>query len=102
MIQHDCGHGSFFRGRLANDCVGRAISVVTLTPYDLWRHGHAHHHARSGNLDHLGIGDIDTLTVGEFLTLSPWRQLHFRLYRDPIVMFGVGPTYLLFFGIVYR
>jgi acyl-lipid omega-6 desaturase (Delta-12 desaturase) len=97
MIQHDCGHGSFFRGRLANDWVGRAISVVTLTPYDLWRRGHAHHHARSGNLDHRGIGDIDTLTVREFLALPRGRQLRYRLYRHPAVMFGVGPTYLFIF-----
>jgi omega-6 fatty acid desaturase (delta-12 desaturase) len=94
MIQHDCGHGSFFHGRLLNDWVGRAIGVVTLTPYDFWRGSHALHHASSGNLDHRGIGDIDTLTVHEFLSRPRWRQLLYRLYRHPIVMFGVGPTYL--------
>jgi acyl-lipid omega-6 desaturase (Delta-12 desaturase) len=94
MIQHDCGHGSFFHGRLANDWVGRAIGVVTLTPYDFWRRSHARHHANSGNLDHRGIGDIDTLTVREFLARPRWRRILYRLYRHPIVMFGVGPTYL--------
>src|SRR5271165_6101992 len=94
MIQHDCGHGSFFRGRLANDWVGRAIGVVTLTPYDLWRRSHARHHASSGNLDRRGIGDIDTLTVREFLARPRWRQILYRLYRHPLVMFGVGPLYL--------
>ncbi len=94
MIQHDCGHGSFFRGRLANDWVGRVIGVVTLTPYDFWRGTHALHHAGSGNLDRRGIGDIGTLTVREFRTLSRWRQHLYRLYRHPIVMFGLGPTYL--------
>jgi omega-6 fatty acid desaturase (delta-12 desaturase) len=94
MIQHDCGHGSFFHGRVANDWVGRAIGVVTLTPYDLWRQSHARHHASSGNLDHRGIGDIDTLTVREFLARPRRRQILYRLYRHPIVMFGVGPTYL--------
>ena len=94
MIQHDCGHGSFFHGRLANDWVGRAIGVVTLTPYDYWRHNHARHHASSGNLDRRGLGDIDTLTVREFLALPRRRQILYRLYRHPIVMFGVGPTYL--------
>jgi omega-6 fatty acid desaturase (delta-12 desaturase) len=94
MIQHDCGHGSFFHSRLANDWVGRAIGVATLTPYDYWRRNHALHHASSGNLDHRGFGDIDTLTVREFLERSRWRQLLYRLYRHPIVMFGVGPTYL--------
>ena len=63
MIQHDCGHGAFFRHRLANDWVGRGIGVLTLTPYDFWRRTHAAHHATSGNLDRRGIGDIDTLTV---------------------------------------
>lgn len=94
MIQHDCGHGSFFRHRSANDWVGRVIGVLTLTPYDFWRRAHAFHHASSGNLDHRGIGDIDTLTVDEFVAL-PWqRQLLYRLYRHPMVMFGIGPAYL--------
>ncbi len=94
MIQHDCGHGSFFRHRLLNDWVGRAIGVITLTPYDFWRRAHGIHHATSGNLDLRGIGDIDTLTVREYLALSRWRRLRYRLYRHPIVMFGIGPTYL--------
>src|SRR6266568_4075891 len=94
MIQHDCGHGSFFRRRLANDWVGRVIGILTLTSYDFWRRGHALHHASSGNLDRRGIGDIETLTVREFLALPRWRQLLYRLYRHPIVMFGVGPAYL--------
>jgi acyl-lipid omega-6 desaturase (Delta-12 desaturase) len=94
MIQHDCGHGSFFRHRLINDWVGRAIGVITLTPYDFWRRAHGIHHATSGNLDLRGIGDIDTLTVREYLALSGWRRLGYRLYRHPIVMFGIGPSYL--------
>jgi omega-6 fatty acid desaturase (delta-12 desaturase) len=61
MIQHDCGHGSFFRYRLANDWVGRFLGVLTLTPYDDWRRAHATHHANSGHLDQRGVGDIDTL-----------------------------------------
>jgi acyl-lipid omega-6 desaturase (Delta-12 desaturase) len=97
MIQHDCGHGSFFRHRLVNDWVGRVIGVFTLTPYDSWRRAHGIHHATSGNLDHRGIGDIDTLTVHEYLTLSRWRRLGYRLYRHPIIMFGVGPIYLFLF-----
>lgn len=97
MIQHDCGHGSFFRHRLANDWVGRVIGVLTLTPYDYWRRAHALHHASSGNLDRRGIGDIDTLTVREFLALPKRGRLLYRLYRHPIVMFGVGPAYLFIF-----
>ena len=94
MIQHDCGHGAFFRHRLANDWVGRVLGVLTLTPYDFWRRTHAIHHASSGNLDQRGIGDIDTLTVREYLAMSRWGRLRYRLYRHPIVMFGIGPAYL--------
>ena len=96
MIQHDCGHGSFFRHRAANDWLGRAIGMLTLTPYDVWRWSHAIHHASSGNLERRGIGDIRTLTVREYLSLSRWRRLCYRLYRNPIVMFGLGPAYLFF------
>jgi len=94
MIQHDCGHGSFFRYRLANDWTGRFLSVLTLTPYDDWRRAHAFHHANSGHLDRRGIGDIDTLTVREFQALAFWGRLRYRLYRHPLVMFGLGPVYL--------
>ena len=94
MIQHDCGHGSFFRHRLANDWVGRVIGVVTLTPYDFWRRTHAMHHAGSGHLERRGIGDVDTLTVHEYLLLCFWGRLRYRTYRNPLVMFGIGPAYL--------
>jgi omega-6 fatty acid desaturase (delta-12 desaturase) len=94
MIQHDCGHGSFFSQRLANDWVGRTISVLTLTPYDYWRRTHAIHHASSGNLDRRGVGDVQTLTVREYLALSRFRRLLYRMYRNPLVLFGIGPAYL--------
>ena len=94
MIQHDCGHGAFFRHRLANDWVGRLIGVMTLTPYDFWRRTHAIHHSTSGNLDRRGTGDIDTLTVHEYLARSRWGRLRYRVYRHPIIMFGIGPAYL--------
>lgn len=94
MIQHDCGHGSFFRRRIVNDWVGRFLGVLTLTPYDHWRESHAIHHATSGKLDHRGIGDIDLLTVTEYLSLSRWGRLRYRIYRHPAVMFGIGPAYL--------
>jgi omega-6 fatty acid desaturase (delta-12 desaturase) len=94
MIQHDCGHGAFFHHRLVNDSVGRVIGVLTLTPYDYWRRTHAIHHSTSGNLDRRGIGDVDTLTVHEYLALSRWRRLCYRVYRHPIIMFGLGPAFL--------
>jgi omega-6 fatty acid desaturase (delta-12 desaturase) len=94
MIQHDCGHNAFFSSRRVNDWVGRVLGLLTLTPYDFWRHSHALHHAGSGNLDRRGIGDIDTLTVQEYLARSRWGRLRYRIYRHPLVMFGLGPAYL--------
>lgn len=93
MIQHDCGHGSFFRSRAARDWLGRAIGVVLLTPYDYWKRTHAHHHAHSGDLDFRGFGDVDTHTVREYLSWPWWRRLRYRLYRHPLVLFGVAPFY---------
>lgn len=94
MIQHDCGHGSFFRHRVANDWTGRIIGVLTLTPYAFWKRTHAVHHANSGNLDRRGVGDIETLTVAEYRARSFWGRLAYRFYRHPLVLFGLGPAYL--------
>jgi omega-6 fatty acid desaturase (delta-12 desaturase) len=94
LIQHDCGHGSFFGKRSSNDWLGRALGVLTLTPYDHWRRSHALHHSTTGNLDSRGVGDVDTLTLAEYRSLTPARQLLYRLYRNPIILFGLGPAYL--------
>ncbi len=90
IIQHDCGHGSFFRSARVADVVGGILGVFTLTPYRYWRKTHAIHHATSGNLEHRGFGDIDTLTVDEYLRLSRWGRFKYRVYRHPLVLFGVG------------
>jgi len=94
MIQHDCGHGSFLPMRRANDWTGRLLGILTHTPYDYWRRSHAVHHAGVGNLDARGIGDIDTLSVREYLDHGRWGRLRYRVYRHPLVMFGIGPAYL--------
>ncbi len=94
LIQHDCGHGTFFQNRRVNDWVGRALGVLTLTPYDLWRRSHATHHASSGNLSRRGIGDIETLTLAEYQSLSLWGRLKYRTYRHPFVLFVLGPAHL--------
>jgi acyl-lipid omega-6 desaturase (Delta-12 desaturase) len=94
MIQHDCGHGAFFPGRRANLWTGRLIGLLTLTPYDHWQRTHAMHHAGAGNLDRRGVGDIDTLTVDEYDARSFFGRLRYRLYRHPVVMFLIGPTYV--------
>lgn len=100
LIQHDCGHQSFFKSRAANDWLGRLIGVFTLSPYDVWRRTHSIHHAHAGNLDHRGIGDVVTLTVAEYQARSRFGRLKYRLYRHPLVMFVVGPAYL--FLLEYR
>jgi omega-6 fatty acid desaturase (delta-12 desaturase) len=94
MIQHDCGHGSLFKSKWANDWVGRIAGVFTLTPYDYWRRTHAIHHGTHGNLDRRELGAIELLTVAEYQALSPFRRLLYRLYRHPLILFGVGPAYL--------
>lgn len=94
MLQHDCGHGSLFGRRSLNDWTGRSISILTFAPYDYWRRSHAIHHSTTGNLDQRGIGDITTLTVDEYNAL-PWTgRARYRLYRHPLVMFGLGPAWL--------
>lgn len=96
MIQHDCGHGAMFNSRAANDWVGRVIGVVTLTPYSHWRQSHGLHHATSGNLDRRGMGDVEMLTIEEYAALPLARRVLYRLYRHPLVLFGLAPAYLFF------
>lgn len=93
MLQHDCGHGSFYRSQNVNDTIGYVLSVVTLVPYTYWRKTHALHHATSGDLDGRDLGDIDTLTVREYLS-RPWhKRLMYRVYRNPLVLLLVGPAW---------
>jgi omega-6 fatty acid desaturase (delta-12 desaturase) len=94
IIQHDCGHGAFLPKRTGNDWVGRALGVLTFTPYDCWRRSHTLHHANTGNLDSRGFGDVDTLTVQEFHESSRLQRMFYRAYRHPVILFGIGPAYL--------
>ena len=94
MIQHDCGHGAFFKNRALSDWVGRALGILTLTPYDVWRRSHAIHHASTGNLDRRGTGDIPTLTVQEYRDRTRFGRLRYRLVRHPLFLFGVAPFYV--------
>ena len=100
IIQHDCGHGSFFKSRKANDFWGIVCSLFTLTPYYYWRKKHAIHHASAGKLDKRGIGDIYTMTVDEFFQQSKWGRFKYRLYRNPVFLFIVVP--IILFVIIYR
>ena len=96
IIFHDCGHGSFFKSKTANRTLGFLTGLMSFTPSYYWSHKHAKHHARAGNLDHRGDGDVWTLTVVEYLDLPRWQRFCYRLYRNPVVMFGIFPAYLFF------
>jgi omega-6 fatty acid desaturase (delta-12 desaturase) len=96
IIMHDCGHGSFLPSQRYNNLVGYITGVLTFTPYSEWRHEHAIHHATAGDLDRRGHGDIETLTVDEYLALGTWGKIKYRLYRNPLVLLGMGPLYMMF------
>lgn len=95
IIFHDCTHHSFFRNRTANKVVGTLTGVLTLFPYSQWGHEHSVHHATSSNLDKRGTGDIWVMTVNEYLEAPLWKKLAYRFYRNPFVMFVIGPIYLV-------
>jgi omega-6 fatty acid desaturase (delta-12 desaturase) len=95
IIFHDCTHGSFFKDRKANDIVGTITGVLTLFAYSKWKREHAIHHASSSNLDKRGVGDIWVMTVEEYVKASKWTRFTYRLYRNPLVMFGIGPLFLV-------
>lgn len=94
IIQHDCGHNSFFKEKKWNNRLGFLCGVLTLTPYEYWRHGHAQHHATSGDLDFRGYGDVWTITANEYVNGSPMKRLGYRIYRHPLVMFLLGPAFV--------
>ncbi|HTB82151.1 MAG TPA: fatty acid desaturase [Candidatus Sulfotelmatobacter sp.] len=94
IIFHDCGHGSFFKSRGANDTVGFLSGILTFTPYYHWRWEHAIHHSNAGHLDKRGTGDVWTMTVQEYLDSSRWKKFSYRLARNPIVLFVIAPIFL--------
>ncbi|WP_281884947.1 fatty acid desaturase [Paenibacillus sp. YYML68] len=100
IIFHDCCHQSFFKSRRANDIVGTITGILTMVPYSQWKASHSIHHATSSNLDKRGVGDVWVLTVDEYLAAPLWRRLAYRMYRHPLVMFGIGPAFI--FLIDYR
>jgi acyl-lipid omega-6 desaturase (Delta-12 desaturase) len=95
IVFHDCTHGSFMRSRRANDVLGVVLGLLVWLPFRGWQHEHAVHHATAGDLDRRGVGDVATLTVAEYRALPAWRQLAYRLYRSPLVMFGLGWLFVL-------
>ncbi|MEI7927895.1 MAG: fatty acid desaturase, partial [Verrucomicrobiales bacterium] len=100
VIFHDCTHGSFFKSKRANEITGFVTGLLTMTPFHQWRMEHTVHHSAAGDLDRRGIGDVWTLTVQEYLESSRWRRVSYRIFRNPIVLFGIAP--LLLFLVVNR
>lgn len=100
ILFHDCCHQSFFKSSRANDILGTILGVITLVPYHQWKNEHSIHHSTSSNLDKRGIGDMWILTVEEYTASPLWRRIAYRIYRNPFVMFGIGP--IAVFLIQYR
>lgn len=100
IIQHDCGHGSFFSSKKYNDLTGMFISIFTLTPYHYWKKSHAIHHANTGKIEHRGVGEIYTMTADEYERASGWGKFKYRIYRNPVILFIFAPSFL--FVVLYR
>jgi omega-6 fatty acid desaturase (delta-12 desaturase) len=95
ILFHDCAHGSLLPGRRANAYLGAVLALLVATPFAKWRHEHTVHHATAGDLDRRGVGDVPTLTVAEYRARS-WRaRLGYRMFRNPAIMFGIGPIYAM-------
>jgi acyl-lipid omega-6 desaturase (Delta-12 desaturase) len=97
-VFHDCAHGSHLPSKRANRYVGRLLGMFVLSPFQRWRHDHAIHHATSGDLERRGVGDIITLTVGEYRERGLGGRLAYRAIRNPVVMFGLGPVIAMVIG----
>jgi omega-6 fatty acid desaturase (delta-12 desaturase) len=98
IVFHDCAHGSFLPSKRVNGLLGAALGVLVYTPFAVWRREHAIHHATAGDLDRRGVGDIQTLTVDEYRASPWWERLRYRLFRNPLVMFGLGPLWVVLLG----
>jgi omega-6 fatty acid desaturase (delta-12 desaturase) len=95
IIFHDCAHGSFLPSKRANTWLGRVLGVIVYSPFLAWRHSHAVHHATAGDLDRRGVGDVPTLTAAEYAAMPAMKRLGYWLFRNPVVMFGIGPIYAM-------
>jgi omega-6 fatty acid desaturase (delta-12 desaturase) len=98
IVFHDCAHGSFLPTKRGNLWLGRFTGFLVFQPFANWRHSHAVHHGTAGDLDRRGTGDVQTLTVEEYVARTPGQRLGYRLFRSPLVMFGIGPIWSLMIG----
>jgi omega-6 fatty acid desaturase (delta-12 desaturase) len=95
ILFHDCTHGSLFRWRWANVWLGSFLALIFFTPFARWRYDHVGHHATAGDLDRRGLGDVPTLTLAEYEAMSRWGRFGYRMFRNPLIMFGIGPAYAM-------
>jgi omega-6 fatty acid desaturase (delta-12 desaturase) len=100
IIFHDCGHGSFFKSKRLCKIVGIITGLIVFTPYHRWHYEHKIHHQTVGNLEKRGVGDVMTLTKNEYLRLTPFKRLYYRIYRNPVVLFLIAP--ILIFTVAQR
>ncbi len=98
IIFHDCVHGTFVSSPLGRQVIGNVLGVLTFTAFSDWRRSHGIHHSAAGNLDRRGIGDIWTMTLEEYAASSRLRRIGYRLFRNPFIMFGLGPLYSFVLG----
>jgi acyl-lipid omega-6 desaturase (Delta-12 desaturase) len=98
VVFHDCSHGSLLPSKRANAYVGAVLGLMVLAPFHRWRHDHAVHHASSGDLERRGVGDLPTLTVAEYRARTRRSRLAYRAFRNPLVMFGIGPIIAMVIG----
>lgn len=99
IIQHDCGHQSFFKSHKANDIVGKMCSFMTFIPYSYRSMGHAFHHKHANMLrEFRDIGDLYTMTTDEFKEASRYKKVWYMIFRSPIVMFVIVPIWYILFN----
>ena len=95
IIQHDCGHQSFFKSKKVNNIIGTVCSFFSFIPYRYWAKVHNFHHGHCGQIEVWEIGDIPTLTVKQYASRNWWGKLRYRIWRWPIVTFVIAPVFYM-------
>ena len=98
IIFHDCTHKSFFTSNKAMIILGHILGILTFTPFYKWQRDHIIHHRTVGHLEKRGIGDVWMMTTEEYQEASLIRKIKYRIYRNPFILFFVGPIFLFLIG----
>lgn len=94
ILFHDCTHSSFIKNKTGMKIIGTIFGILVFTPYERWKTEHRIHHRTVGNIEKRGVGDVWTLTVDEYNASSFLTKLGYRLYRNPLILFVIGPLYM--------